>query len=193
MKTFNLNNILRINKSIFTFKEIILASGEINPALLRRRLHYYIKKGDLYSVRRGLYAKDRNYDKFELAVRIFKPSYISLETVLAFSGIIFQKYTPIFIVSYQTKEITCDDQVYSFRKIRTGILTDTTGIECKNNYWIASPERALLDILYLNKEYHFDNTNKIDWDKVYSILPIYGNKRMKNKVNMLYKAVKNET
>jgi len=37
-------------------------------------------------------------------------------------------------------------------------------------------------VIYLNKEYHFDNLINIDWNKVYRILPIYNNKRMEKKV-----------
>jgi len=39
--------------------------------------------------RRGIYAKDKNYDRLELANRIYTPSYISLETVLSREGIVF--------------------------------------------------------------------------------------------------------
>ncbi|TSC77837.1 MAG: hypothetical protein G01um101429_938, partial [Parcubacteria group bacterium Gr01-1014_29] len=63
------------------------------------------------------------------------------------------------------------------------ILTNQTGIEVKENYFIASLERAFLDVVYLNKEYHFDNLSGINWGKVDEILPIYGgNKRMEAKV-----------
>ena len=57
------------------------------------------------------------------------------------------------------------------------------GIESAGAYFIASAERAFLDTVYLNVEYHFDNLGSIDWKKVYDILPIYGgNKRMVEKV-----------
>jgi hypothetical protein len=38
---------------------------------------------------RGIYAKDKDYDKVELAGRIFTPGYVSFETVLVRSGINF--------------------------------------------------------------------------------------------------------
>lgn len=183
MEKANILNILRSGNTVFTFKDILLASGETAADLLRRRLHYYVKKGELYHIRRGIYAKDKNYDKFELAAKIYTPSYISFETVLARAGITFQFYNQIFIASYLTREIIIDGQAYSYRKIKDAILTDLAGIETKGNYSIASPERAFLDILYLRRDYHFDNLSPIDWDKVSAILPIYGgNKRMGKKV-----------
>ena len=145
-------------------------------------MYRYVKAGKICSVRRGIYAKDKNYDKYELATKIYTPSYISFETVLAKAGVIFQLYGQIFIASYLSRELLIGDQTYSFRKIKNSVLTNKTGMEEKDNYFIASPERAFLDVIYLNKEYHFDNLINIDWDEVYKILPIYNNKRVEKNV-----------
>ena len=190
MEKANILNILRSNKTIFSFKDILLASREENPALLRRRINYYIKKGELYPIRRGLYAKDKNYDKFELGTRIFTPAYVSFETVLGQSGITFQYYSQIFVASYLTRDIKCDGQIYSFRKIKDIVLTDKAGLKNEGEYLIASKERAFLDTIYINKDYHFDNLSPLDWDKVFEILPIYNNKRMTRKVKEFFKHFK---
>lgn len=186
MKKADILYILRSRHTVFTFKEILLDFPGDSAKLLKRRLHYYTKKGELYPIRRGLYAKDKNYDRFELATKIFTPSYVSFETILAAAGIIFQKYGRIFVASYQTKEVLCDGQGYSFRRIKEAILTNGAGIENRGNYSAASPERALLDVLYLNKEYHFDNLSSVDWDKVFAILPVYDNKRMTKTLNRYF-------
>jgi len=188
MKKTNILNILRSKASVFSFKEILLASGEEKPQLLRRRLSYYIQKGELYAIRRGLYAKDKNYDRLELATKIFTPSYVSFETILVAAGIVFQHYTKIFVATYQTKDIIGDGQAYSFRKIKDTILTNNAGIENRGNYFAASKERAFLDVLYLNKDYHFDNLSPLDFNKVLALLPIYNNKRMTKKVQAYFKA-----
>lgn len=192
MEKTNILTILRSKSSVLTFKEIFLASGEANPSLLKRRLNYYVKKGELYSIRRGLYAKDKNYDRRELGTKIFTPSYISFETILLEAGIIFQYYATIFVATYQTKEIVCDGQTYAFKKIKDTILTNSAGVENKGNYFAASKERAFLDVLYLNKEYHFDNLSTLDFDKVLALLPIYNNKRMVKKVHAYFKAFEQE-
>jgi hypothetical protein len=192
MEKADILSILKSNNTVFSFKEILLASGESNPALLRRRIYSYIKNGQLYGIRRGLYAKDKNYNKFELATKIFIPAYVSFETVLAEAGVIFQHYSQIFVASYQTKEIDCDGQIFSFKKLKTNILNNNSGIENKGFYSIASKERAFLDIVYLNKDYHFDNLSPLDWDKVFAILPMYENKRMTKKVNQYYKDFKSK-
>ncbi|MCX6794448.1 MAG: hypothetical protein NTY31_00380 [Candidatus Falkowbacteria bacterium] len=192
MKKADILNILKSNNTVFSFKEILLASGESSPALLRRRIYYYIKNGQLYGIRRGLYAKDKNYNKRELATKIFIPAYVSFETVLVEAGVIFQHYGQIFVASYQTKEIDCDGQILSFKKLKTNVLNNNSGIENSGYYSIASKERAFLDIVYLNKDYHFDNLSPLDWDKVFSILPMYENKRMTKKVNQYYKDFKSK-
>ncbi len=174
--------LMRTKNTIFTINEISLLYGESDVNFLRKKMYRYVKTGKIYSVRKGIYAKDKNYDKYELATKIYTPSYISFETVLAKAGVIFQLYGQIFIASYLSRELVINGQTYLFKKIKSSILTDKTGMEEKDNYFIASTERAFLDVIYLNKEYHFDNLINIDWNKVYRILPIYNNKRMEKKV-----------
>lgn len=184
--------ILRSKSSVFTPKEILIASGQVDADALKRRLHYYVKKGELYHIRRGFYAKDKHYDRLELATKIFTPSYISFETILAKAGVIFQHYKTIFVATYQTREIECDNQLYSFRKIKDTILTNTTGLENRGNYFVATKERAFLDLLYLNKDYHFDNLSPLDFKKIQALLPIYHNKRMVKHVEKYFKNYKSE-
>lgn len=184
----DISNILRSKNTVFTFKDILLASDGERPHLLRRRLHYYIKTGELHAIRRGIYAKDTKYNPFELATKIYTPAYISFETVLGGAGITFQYYSQIFVASYQTKEFVCDGHKFSFRKIKNTILTNKAGIEMKENYAIASPERAMLDVVYLHKEYHFDNMRSIAWEKVFALLPLYANKRMEKTIKKYYDA-----
>jgi len=56
---------------------------------------------------------------------------------------------------------------------------------------IASLERAFLDRVYRNPDYHFDNLDVLNWEKVFNILPIYNNKEMNKRVNKYYKHYKN--
>jgi hypothetical protein len=178
--------IVQIPQTVFSFKELMLLFRTDDVAKLKSRVHYHVSSGDLYPIRRGLYAKDARYDPLELATKIFTPAYISFETVLSKAGIIFQYYSQIFIASYQSREIVCDSKTYVFRALKQTILTNSLGIQRHSNYSIASPERAFLDILYRHTSYHFDNLEPLDWDKVYEILPIYGNNKSMQKRVALY-------
>ncbi len=74
MGSITIASILRSKSSVFTLKEISISAGLIAPDLLKRRLHYYVKKGELHAIRRGLYAEDTKYDRLELATKIYTPS-----------------------------------------------------------------------------------------------------------------------
>ena len=189
----SISDILRSPKTVFTFKDISLIWGDSDKKATIDGVNYYVKTGELYRIRRGIYAKDKDYDKLELATRVFTPSYVSFETVLTQSGINFQFYKKITVASYQTREIEVDDQTYSYKKIKDLVLTNPAGVEHKGETSVASPERAFLDTIYIHKDYHFDNLSPLNWEKVFEILPIYKNNRMAKKVNEFfehYKATK---
>lgn len=184
--------LLRSPKTIFSIKDIALLWKEEAEAPVRVRLSQYVKNGKLIRIHRGIYAKDKNYNRFDLATRIYTPSYISFETVLTRTGLNFQYYSNIFVASYVTREIEADKQKISFIKIKDYVLSDTTGIEHINDVAIATKERAFLDRIYVSKDYHFDHLDVLDWNKVFEILPIYRNKRMNKKVNEYYKHYKED-
>lgn len=174
--------LLRSPKTVFSTKDIALLWGEKTEAAARVRLSQYVRKGKLIRVHRGIYAKDKNYNRLELATRIYAPSYISFETVLTRAGVNFQYYGNIFVASYVTREIEADGQKISFIRMKDYVLSNTIGIEHANETAMATVERAFLDRIYISKDYHFDHLDALDWDKVFEILPIYRNQRMNKKV-----------
>lgn len=168
--------------TVFTTQEIALIVRETDLDRLKSRINYFVKKGVLVSLKKGLYAKSSGYDILEAANKIFTPSYISLETVLQRNGVTFQDYSKtIFVVSYQTREIKLGDHIVSFRKIKDEILTNADGIINNDGYAIASLERAFLDRIYLSKNYFFDNLSAINWKRAGKLLKIYNNKSMERR------------
>ena len=66
-------------------------------------------------------------------------------------------------------------------------MVDTVGIiRQPNGINIATPERALLDMLYLNSSYHFDNLNSLDKELVLKILPIYKSAKLMQRITKLF-------
>ncbi|MEK7518444.1 MAG: hypothetical protein AAB549_00785 [Patescibacteria group bacterium] len=177
-----LDILLRSSKTVFSTKDITLLWGEDQTRVVRERLKKYVKTGKLLRVHRGIYVKDKNYNNLELATKIYIPSYVSFETVLANYGVIFQLYRQIFISSYLTRDVVISVQTFSYKRVRDSILTNHTGVDEKDGYHVASPERAFLDVVYLNKSYHFDNLVPLNWKKIFDILPIYNNKSMEKRV-----------
>ena len=170
--------LLRSPQTIFSSKDVALMWREENENIIKNRLNKYVKSGKLFKIRRGLFAKNKNYNRYELATRINTPSYISFETVLGSSGITFQYYGNIFVASYIKRKMEVDGQRIEFVRMKDYVLSNTLGIENSDGYARATKERAYLDRIYVSKKYYFDNLSSLDWEKVFEILPIYHNKRM---------------
>ena len=174
------------NRTVYTFSNIALLTGESNAAKLSNKLNYYVHSGKLLNPRKGIYAKN-NYNPEELACLLYTPSYISLEYVLQKAGVIFQYDEKITAVSYLSRTVEIDKNVYQYRKIKNEILIDMSGIIRSNNLNIASPERAFLDVMYLNASYYFDNINSLNKNVIYELLPVYNSKILTERINNIFK------
>lgn len=168
-----LNEILRSKNTVFTFKELSLKFPKIKDVNLRKQISYYCKQGDLIRLRRGIYSKDKNFDPYELASKIYTPSYISFETVLRNEGVIFQNYKTIDIASQVSRVLKIMGIRIKYIKMPDRILINNLGLIQKNFYTIANKERAFTDILYKNKNYYLDNENKIDKNLIKEYKKIY--------------------
>lgn len=177
--------------SVFTLDELSLLFPQIPYPNLRRRIHYFTKIGKLKRLHQGIYAKDE-YNLFELANKLYTPSYISLETVLGQGNVVFQYDETIFAVSYLTRTITTNNVSIQYRQIKGSVLTNLEGIEQKDGYFIATLERAFLDAIYIYKNYHFDNLGVVDWEKVENLKKIYASKVFEKRAEEYYKDYKED-
>lgn len=179
------------SETVFTLDEISQLFPEIAGGNLQDRLYYSAKTGKLKRLRQGIYAKVE-YNPFELANKLYKPSYISLETVLGVGNVVFQYYETIFAVSYLTRTVTTGDVSIQYRQIKGEILTNTEGIDQKDGYFIATLERAFLDAIYIYKNYHFDNLGVINWERIEDLKKIYKSKAFEKRVEEYYKDYKED-
>jgi hypothetical protein len=174
MKSSGIAIIYKSKSTVFTPQELAAAWGIMDAGYLRSKIRYYIKNGYLNRICHGLYVKNKNdFNIQEAANKLRSPSYVSLETVLAKEGIIFQKYTSVFLVSYASKRVTTLMGEFVYKKIKDVVLFDRRGVVNTGTYLSANRERAFLDALYLYKNYYFDNLKPIDWDAVMELVPIY--------------------
>lgn len=174
------------SKTVLTIKDLALIWQEKNPDNLKSKTAYYVKKGSIIRLTRGVFAKNKDYNPKELACSLYVPSYISFETVLRESGIIFQHYETIFVAGPWSKNIKIDRYNFNFRKIKENVLYNPKNIINKKNYSQAEPERAFLDMLYIFPKYYFDNLRSLDWEKCFQIAKIYENKQIIKKLNKYY-------
>ena len=173
-------------RTAFNTKSIALLLNEKRDDSLTKKLNYYVQKGLLLNPRKGIYAKKR-YNPEELAGLVFVPSYISLEYVLQKAGVVFQYDSAITSISYLSREIEMLGQTFRYRQIKSEILYRLEGIERYDNINIATPERAVLDMMYLNSECYFDNLNTVSKKHIMQLLPIYQSKRLNERVNKMFK------
>jgi len=129
---------------------------EIDSHFHRRRLNEWQDKGYIKKIIRGYYIfSDLKLNEkviFEIANRIYSPSYISFETALAYYGLIPESVYGMTSVStrrtYLFKTAVAE---FSYRTIKPRLFFGYNLAEQNNRFFkIASPEKAVLDYFYIN-------------------------------------------
>lgn len=134
------------------------------PDFDRNNFVRWVKKGLLVRLRQGYYTfpEYKNKPDFTLffANRIYRPSYISLHTALAFYGIIPEAVVQITsVTTLKTANFQNEFGEYEYKSIRAELMFgyDFKTIANARSIKLARPEKALLDLLYL---YPFYNSEK---------------------------------
>jgi len=173
-------------RTVFSLQEIAMLVDESDFSKLKQRVSYYVRTRKIKRLRKGVYAKE-NYKIEEAACKIFTPSYISLAYVLRKEGIIFQYDTGITLISYLSRKIEVDNHSFIYRKLKNDILYNSSGIVMDNNgVNTATPERAFLDLLYLNKTFYIDSFSSLNENSIFELLPLYQSKSLIKRVTDIY-------
>lgn len=180
-----LEEILNSSRSVFNIQSLRMLTESENSQKLTQSLHYYMKEGKIRNPRRGIYTKT-TYDEQEMACSIFRPAYISLEYVLQRAGVVFQYDDAITCVSYLNRIVDIEDKTYQYRIINPELWIGLEGIEQRDNIFIATPERAFLDIVYISAgNCYFDNLHPLNKTKVKQLLPLYRSKVLTERITEL--------
>ncbi len=186
MKKSFKEELYKCKRTVFKLRDIGMLTGARNALNLKASANYYVSRGVIKKVRKGLYVKDP-YSIEELACRVYSPSYISLETVLRKAGVIFQYSSTVTAVSYLSRSITVDGNEIAYRKIKDSVLVESKGIKREGSVSVAIPERAFLDRLYLSRNYYFDNIRLLDQDVIDELLDIYKCRALERRARRLLK------
>lgn len=189
-KKWDILALYKTGKTVWAINDLAIFWKAGDRDLLKSAVAYYIKSGAVISLQKGVYGLSENYDVLELATKIYTPAYISFETVLRKEGVIFQHYDKIFVASLESRNKIVSGKKFVFRKLKKSILYNKLGIISNKFYYIASKERAILDLMYLRKRVFFDNLRSVDWKKVFEILKIYENKSLEKRVEILFNKFK---
>ena len=181
----------------------------VNPDSKIGRL---VDDGKLFVVTRGIYETDRNVSGHCLAGVIYGPSYLSFEFAMSFYGLIPEAVYTFTNATFGKKKKKQFDNVfgvYTFRDVPDEVYP--YGVELKEekgySYWIASPEKAVCDMLYkaspMNnlkelKELLFNDLRidenvfkSLDYDKMIDLSKLYKKKNHKLLISFLNKEKKN--
>lgn len=160
----------------------ILAAGVRDARPLKVQISRWVKAKKLIQVKRGIYLLAEKYRKaavYEpyLASLLKRPSYISLEKALEYHGLI-PEAVPVF-TSLTTKRqgrFVSGAGAFVYRHIKKPLFWGYQSVTVNGQTgFIASPEKALLDLFYLNgmnitraylKELRLQNVGKIDMKKL---------------------------
>lgn len=151
------NRLLKIVQDEPVFETGLLLAGDANPKEIHRQLSRWKHSGKIYQLRRGLYSLAPPFQKaiphpFLVANRLLPASYVSLQSALAYYGMI-PEHVPV------TTSVTTDRParwetplgVFDFRHIQIDFFEGyhLVNLGEKQRAFIAVPEKALLDLIYL--------------------------------------------
>jgi len=186
--------ITRANLKLFTsldYQRIL----NLDYQAAKRSITRYIDAGFLVKARKGFYfIKANPPHEFEIANKIYQPSYISFETALSFYGIIPETiYEVVSATSRITRAFNVNDIKYSYKKIKKDCFNGYKPIKIKDaTVLIAEPEKALVDYLYLvvlgkrKLAYERVDLSKIKKSKLLSYAKQFQKKKIKEIINNFY-------
>jgi predicted transcriptional regulator of viral defense system len=153
--------------ALFTTKTLRDLSGAgISEAALYSILSRLTKQHILQKLERDKYmlAGGRLHD-FSIANFLYEPSYVSLESALNFHGILSQ--FPYEVASITPKKPVTkpgNGMVFRYVSVKPSLFW---GYDSKHGFLLAQPEKALLDLLYLQSKglarVHLD---ELDWSRL---------------------------
>lgn len=141
-------------------------------------MHRWIRSGKLVALRKGLYAfaptyRRRPINAAVLAEVIYPPSYLSLQWALGFYGLIPEQVVAFTsVTTRQTNRFANALGSYDCRHVRRGLFAGFGQVRVgREDLWMATPEKALLDTWYLEpgpwtaarmREMRFQNFDQVE-------------------------------
>ncbi|MFZ6017867.1 MAG: type IV toxin-antitoxin system AbiEi family antitoxin domain-containing protein [Nitrospirota bacterium] len=148
MKTIELiKSLERFNKPSYSIADIEKITG-----LSRKSLYVVVKRlvdrGIFEKIGRGIYCPFTAKASVEkIAASLYIPNYLSFEFALSRYGVLnLVPYTLTFATTRKTKRLTLEGRDIEFRQIKKDLFW---GYEMQGGIYVAKPEKAFLDLVYL--------------------------------------------
>lgn len=140
---------------IFHTGQIVAGSKSVQD--VRRQLDRWVKRGWVTRLRRGVYRLNKPYaaasaHQFTIANALNRASYVSLQSAMAFHGMIPES-TPVTtsVTPARPEELETPVGRFIFRHVAARLFTGFDELEVAPRQFavVATPEKALFDLLYL--------------------------------------------
>ncbi len=150
-------DLLAIVDDLPVFETGILLTGDVDRADVARQLSRWTASGQLYQLRRGVYALAPPFRKvkahpFVVANTLVRGSYVSLQSALAHYGMI-PEFVPLTTSITTGRPARWDTPLGSFdyRHVKAGWFHGYALLDlgARQSAFVATPEKALLDLIYL--------------------------------------------
>ena len=148
MKSIELMKILeRINKPFYSIADIEKITG-VSRKSIYVTLNRLVEKGILERIGTGIYRLFTAKVSVEkIAGSLYMPNYLSFESALSRYGILnLVPYTLTFATSRKTKRSVIEGRDVEFRQVKKDLFW---GYEMQGGIYVARPEKAFLDLVYL--------------------------------------------
>ncbi len=177
-----LNKINNIPKKYFSLMDLSKIS-DMEKDSIKVAISRAVKDKRVVKLINSLYTQNINNVPWEnLAINIYSPSYVSFESALSYYNILSQQTISLTLATKKRrKNINIHNQAIVYRHIRNDLFW---GYIKKDDYLIAKPEKAFLDLAYisLNGYGHFDpeemNLDLLDQEKIKKYLKKFNNKKL---------------
>jgi hypothetical protein len=160
--------VLRLSPPGGLFDETVVRNlfPDRSEAARKVLVHRAAAKDEIIRLKPGLFLLSPEYRKshphpFVVAAALHSPSHVSLESALSHHGLIPEAvYQVSCVTSFRSRTFHTPIGVFTFSRVpvkkpRAGVIA--TRIDSKSWVFIASPVRAIADLVYLNKQ--------ITWEK----------------------------
>lgn len=134
-----------------------------NEQFDRNNFGRWEKEGKLTRLRQGYYTfpsfKENGDAPFYFANKIYAPSYVSLQSALSFYGMIPEGVVQITsVTARKTASFQNSFGEFIYRSVQPhlmfGYTSEKSNLTKNWSMLLATPEKALLDLLYLNPQYN---------------------------------------
>jgi len=205
----NFDSLLQIIGDDPVFESSLLLAGNVDPRYIRIQLARWINSGRIYQLRRGLYSIAPPFQKskphpFLVANRLQHSSYVSLQSALAYYGLIPETVnTTVSVTTGRPERLETPLGIFEFQHIKTNLLfgyqmTDLGDQEAL----VATPEKALLDLVYFQsggesaKYLHalrLQNLDRLNLDRLKKQTEVFASPKMRAATKNLLQLIQDET